>query len=53
MTTNEKEILSSQLTKIYELMKQLPNSKVEGTTEYKVIFELENINMKFNIPFND
>ena len=53
MTSKEKIILQQQLNTIYKLMKDVSRSKVKGTTEYSVIYELEQINMKLDIPFND
>jgi hypothetical protein len=53
MTDPEKQILKSHLDAAYDLLKQLSNSKIKGTTEYKAIFELENINIKLDLPFND
>ena len=53
MNNNEKNILEQQLNKIYKLMDQVDKSKVRGTTEYRVVYELEQINMGLDIPFND
>ena len=53
MTNREKQILKEQLDEIYHLFKQVENSTVQDTTEFRIMFELEEINRKLNIPFND
>lgn len=45
--------LSKDLAKVYEELKKLPQSDIKGTIEYKVVFELENINLKYGIKFLD
>ena len=51
MDIKEKEYLKSQLDSVYQLLNKLENSKTKGTTEYNIVFELENINIKLDIPF--
>jgi len=53
MIDTEKKILESQLNKIYELLKKVPQSQIKGTPEFQIVYELETINMKLNISFND
>lgn len=53
MDIKEKEYLKSQLDSVYQLLNKLENSKVKGTTEYNIVFELENINIKLDIPFTE
>ena len=53
MDIKEREYLKNQLDTVYQLLNKLENSKIKGTTEYDVIFELENINIKLDIPFTD
>ena len=53
MTSEEKQIIKQHLDRAYELLSKLEGSKTRGSIEYKTIFELENINIKLNIPFKD
>ena len=53
MDIKEREYLKNQLDTVYQLLNKLENSKIKGTTEYDVIFELENINIKLDIPFTE
>ena len=53
MNAEDKVILEDQLNAIYKLMNQVDRAKVRGTAEYKVMYELEQINMRLDIPFND
>ena len=53
MDIKEREYLKNQLDTVYKLLNKLENSKIKGTTEYNIVFELENINIKLDIPFTE
>ena len=53
MDIKEKEYLKNQLDSVYQLLNKLENSKIKGTTEYNITYELENINIKLDIPFTE
>lgn len=53
MNSEDRNILKNQLDKIYKLMDQVDRARVKGSTEYRIMYELEQINMKLDIPFSD
>lgn len=53
MNDHDKKYLENQLSKIYSLINSLEGARQKGSTEYKILYELENINMKLDIPFQD
>ncbi len=53
MNSEDRNILKNQLDEIYKLMDQVDNARVKGSIEYKIMYELEQINMRLDIPFND
>ena len=53
MTSKEKSIIENSLNVAYGIIKKLPNSKIKGTPEYELLFNLENINLNLDIPFQD
>lgn len=53
MNDHNKAYLERQLNKIYLLMNGLSEVKTKGTLEYEIMYELENINTKLDIPFKD
>lgn len=53
MNNKEREYLKNQLDTVYKLLNKLENSKIKGTTEYNITYELENINIKLDIPFTE
>jgi hypothetical protein len=53
MTKQEKQILKTHLDEVYKLLNTLSNAQKQGTTEYKIVYELEYINMALKIKFPD
>jgi len=51
MTYREKEFLEKRLDNIYILLDKLPNKNIEGSTEYKILNELEKINSEFDVAY--
>jgi len=51
MTPQEKRLLEKYLDNIRSLLDKVPNTEIEGTTEYKIIVELEKINQEFDINY--
>jgi len=51
MTCQEKRMLEKYLDNIRSLLEKVPNSQVEGTTEFKIIAELEKINQEFDVNY--
>jgi len=51
MTGQEKRMLEKYLDNIRNLLDKVPNSEVKGTTEFKIIAELEKINQEFDVNY--
>jgi len=51
ITGQEKRMLEKYLDNIRSLLEKVPNSQVEGTTEFKIIAELEKINQEFDVNY--
>jgi len=51
ITEQEKKILEKHLDNIRSLLDKIPNTQIEGTTEYRIIVELEKVNSEFEISY--
>jgi len=51
ITEQEKKLLEKHLDNIRSLLDKVPNTQIEGTTEYRIIVELEKVNSEFEISY--
>jgi len=51
ITEQEKKLLEKHLDSIRNLLDKVPNAIIEGTTEYRIIIELEKVNSEFEISY--